>query len=111
MMSAKFKTGVIRAVLTIVVWRVLARAYAGVVVARLPFEAASFMRRATHSGLDGEDWTHCAAPFLFVSSAVAFSGNLQKALGLAPSRAVAKLMNAGNWAAGMEEAAKASKAK
>ena len=109
--SARFKTGAIRAVLTLLMWRLLARLFGGVVAAKLPFEAASFMRRATHQGLDGEDWTQCAAPFLFFASSVAFSGNLQKLLGVAPSRAVAKLTTAQNWAQQMEDAAKASKAK
>ena len=44
------------------------RAFAGVVIAKLPFQPASFLQSMTHYGLPGTDYTECSITFFFVLS-------------------------------------------
>lgn len=79
-------TGMISAALLVVVFNIMTTAFDGIVVARLPFEPFPFMRRITHAGLPGEDWTECSAAFIYVACSVGIRANLQKLLGWAPAR-------------------------
>lgn len=88
--ATKFKTGIITGVLLLVLYQVMNRYVSGKVVAKLPFIPLTFMQRVTHYKLEGDDFTDCAATFIFVLSSVGLRSNLQKLLGTTPPRAVAQ---------------------
>jgi hypothetical protein len=67
--------------------------FEGRVVAKLPFEPISWIRGLSHRNLNGEDFTDCSFIFLYVLCTMSTRQNLQKLLGVEPSRAVSKLGN------------------
>ncbi|XKL68147.1 hypothetical protein PGB90_003638 [Kerria lacca] len=62
----------------------------GRVVAFLPFQPISLVQNLTHRNLPGEDYTECSFIFLYILSTMSIRQNIQKLLGFAPSRVVAK---------------------
>ncbi|XP_012941615.1 calcium load-activated calcium channel [Aplysia californica] len=62
----------------------------GRVVANLPFTPISFIQGISHRNLPGEDYTHCSFIFLYILCTMSIRQNIQKLLGLAPSRAASK---------------------
>ncbi|EGD77474.1 hypothetical protein PTSG_12755 [Salpingoeca rosetta] len=87
----KFKSNLVIGLSFIVLMGVFNSIFEGVVVARLPFEPFSLLRNVTHRNLPGEDYTECAFIFLYITCTMAIRQNLQKALGVTPSRAAAKI--------------------
>jgi uncharacterized membrane protein (DUF106 family) len=67
--------------------------FEGRVVAKLPFEPISWIRGLSHRNLNGEDYTDCSFLFLYILCTMSIRQNLQKVLGVEPSRAVAKMGN------------------
>ncbi|KAH3891630.1 hypothetical protein DPMN_015735 [Dreissena polymorpha] len=62
----------------------------GRVVAKLPFVPISFIQGIYHRNLAGEDCTDCSFIFLYILCTMSIRQNIQKLLGLAPSRATSK---------------------
>ena len=62
-------------------------------VAKLPFEPIAFIRGLSHRSLNGEDFTDCSFLFLYILCTMSMRQNVQKMLGVEPSRAVSKLGN------------------
>uniref|UniRef100_A0A4W3K471 Calcium load-activated calcium channel n=1 Tax=Callorhinchus milii TaxID=7868 RepID=A0A4W3K471_CALMI len=62
----------------------------GRVVARLPFVPLSYIQGLSHRNLLGEDYTDCSFIFLYILCTMSIRQNIQKLLGLAPSRAATK---------------------
>jgi len=62
----------------------------GRVVANLPFTPISLVQGLSHRNLPGEDYTHCSFIFLYILCTMSIRQNVQKLLGLAPSRAASK---------------------
>ncbi|XP_025113636.1 calcium load-activated calcium channel-like [Pomacea canaliculata] len=62
----------------------------GRVVATLPFTPISLIQGISHRNLPGEDYTHCSFIFLYILCTMSIRQNIQKMLGLAPSRAASK---------------------
>ncbi|KAK7094792.1 calcium load-activated calcium channel-like [Littorina saxatilis] len=62
----------------------------GRVVANLPFTPISLMQGISHRNLPGDDYTHCSFIFLYILCTMSIRQNIQKMLGLAPSRAASK---------------------
>ncbi|XP_060597591.1 calcium load-activated calcium channel-like [Ruditapes philippinarum] len=62
----------------------------GRVVAKLPFVPISFIQGISHRNLAGEDYTDCSFIFLYILCTMSIRQNIQKMLGLAPSRAASK---------------------
>ncbi|KAL4219394.1 Calcium load-activated calcium channel [Mactra antiquata] len=62
----------------------------GRVVAKLPFVPISFLQGISHRNLAGEDYTDCSFIFLYILCTMSIRQNIQKMLGLAPSRAASK---------------------
>ena len=60
--------------------------YAGVVVAKLPFEPFSLMRNLSHRNLEGNDFTDCSMIFVYILSNVSLRPILQKLLGVSGPR-------------------------
>ncbi|KAF3320510.1 hypothetical protein FCM35_KLT15206 [Carex littledalei] len=86
---AKFKSGGVVAGVLIVVFGLLNSMFEGKVVAKLPFEPIPFVRKMSHRGLHGTDWTDCSMVFLYFLCSISIRTNLQKYLGFAPPRAAA----------------------
>ncbi|KAH3891631.1 hypothetical protein DPMN_015736 [Dreissena polymorpha] len=59
-------------------------------VAKLPFVPISFIQGIYHRNLAGEDCTDCSFIFLYILCTMSIRQNIQKLLGLAPSRAASK---------------------
>lgn len=62
----------------------------GQVVAQLPFEPFAFIRGLSHRNLPGNNNRHCSFIFLYVLCTMCIRQNVQKMLGLAPSRSASK---------------------
>ncbi|OWF52275.1 Transmembrane and coiled-coil domains protein 1 [Mizuhopecten yessoensis] len=62
----------------------------GRVVAKLPFTPISLLQGISHRNLGGDDYTHCSFIFLYILCTMSVRQNIQKVLGLAPSRAASK---------------------
>ncbi|CAF88296.1 unnamed protein product, partial [Tetraodon nigroviridis] len=62
----------------------------GRVVAKLPFVPLSYIQGLSHRNLLGEDYTDCSFIFLYILCTMSIRQNIQKMLGLAPSRAATK---------------------
>jgi len=62
----------------------------GRVVAKLPFYPLSWFQGLSHRNLIGDDFTDCSFIFLYILCTMSIRQNMQKMLGFAPSRAVAK---------------------
>lgn len=62
----------------------------GRVVAKLPFVPISLLQGISHRNLAGEDYTDCSFIFLYILCTMSIRQNIQKILGLAPSRAASK---------------------
>lgn len=62
----------------------------GRVVAKLPFTPISLMQGLSHRNLGGDDYTHCSFIFLYILCTMSIRQNIQKMLGLAPSRVANK---------------------
>ncbi len=69
------------------------KSFDGRVVAKLPFEPISLVRGLSHRNLNGEDYTDCSFLFLYILCTMSVRQNLQKILGVEPSRAVSKMGN------------------
>jgi len=67
--------------------------FEGKVVAKLPFEPISWVRGLSHRNLNGEDYTDCSFIFLYILCTMSVRQNLQKILGVEPSRAASKMGN------------------
>eukprot|EP00117_Sycon_ciliatum_P010475 scpid98397/ scgid12365/ Transmembrane and coiled-coil domain-containing protein 1; Transmembrane and coiled-coil domains protein 4; Xenogeneic cross-immune protein PCIA3 &gt; Transmembrane and coiled-coil domain-containing protein 1 &gt; Transmembrane and coiled-coil domains protein 1; Meg-2-like protein &gt; Transmembrane and coiled-coil domain-containing protein 1 &gt; Transmembrane and coiled-coil domain-containing protein 1 &gt; Transmembrane and coiled-coil domains protein 1 len=63
----------------------------GRVVAKLPFVPISWFHGLSHRNLMGEDFTDCSFIFLYIICTMSIRQNLQKLLGVTPSRAANKL--------------------
>ena len=64
--------------------------FEGRVVAKLPFQPLAWLQGLSHRGLLGDDPTDCSFIFLYILCTMSIRQNIQKLLGLAPSRAAAK---------------------
>jgi len=64
--------------------------FEGRVVASLPFTPVSMVQGLSHRNLPGTDYTHCSFIFLYILCTMSIRQNVQKMLGLAPSRAASK---------------------
>ncbi|ESP04774.1 hypothetical protein LOTGIDRAFT_211578 [Lottia gigantea] len=62
----------------------------GRVVAKLPFTPISLLQNISHRNLGGEDYTDCSFIFLYILCTMSVRQNIQKLLGLAPSRSANK---------------------
>ncbi|CAB3410923.1 unnamed protein product [Caenorhabditis bovis] len=71
----------------------------GRVVAKLPFTPISFIQGLSHRSLAGDDMTECSFIFLYILCTMTVRQNLQKILGFAPTRAMARQQSASPWAA------------
>ena len=69
------------------------KSFEGRVVAKLPFEPITLIRGISHRNLNGEDYTDCSFLFMYILCTMSIRQNLQKILGVEPSRAVGKLGN------------------
>ncbi|XP_037105470.1 calcium load-activated calcium channel isoform X1 [Syngnathus acus] len=78
----------------------------GRVVAKLPFVPLSYIQGLSHRNLLGEDYTDCSFIFLYILCTMSIRQNIQKMLGLAPSRAATK--QAGGFLGPPPQAAKFS---
>uniref|UniRef100_A0A8C7GAL2 Calcium load-activated calcium channel n=2 Tax=Oncorhynchus TaxID=8016 RepID=A0A8C7GAL2_ONCKI len=78
----------------------------GRVVAKLPFVPLSYIQGLSHRNLLGEDFTDCSFIFLYILCTMSIRQNIQKMLGLAPSRAATK--QAGGFLGPPPQAAKFS---
>merc|ERR1712002_1081109 len=78
----------------------------GKVVAKLPFVPISLIQNLSHRNLSGDDYTDCSFIFLYILCTMAIRQNIQKMLGLAPSRAATK--QAGGFLGPPPQAAKFS---
>ncbi|KAG7264834.1 hypothetical protein CRUP_001478 [Coryphaenoides rupestris] len=78
----------------------------GRVVAKLPFTPISYIQGLSHRNLLGEDFTDCSFIFLYILCTMSIRQNIQKMLGLAPSRAATK--QAGGFLGPPPQAAKFS---
>ncbi|KAK6313826.1 hypothetical protein J4Q44_G00152850 [Coregonus suidteri] len=67
----------------------------GRVVAKLPFVPLSYIQGLSHRNLLGEDFTDCSFIFLYILCTMSIRQNIQKMLGLAPSRAATKQAGGG----------------
>ncbi|CAL2031423.1 hypothetical protein CAEBREN_20842 [Caenorhabditis brenneri] len=64
--------------------------FEGRVVAKLPFHPIGFIQGLSHRNLIGDDMTDCSFIFLYILCTMTVRQNLQKILGFAPSRAMAR---------------------
>ncbi|MGH0122538.1 UNVERIFIED_CONTAM: hypothetical protein FKN15_038088 [Acipenser sinensis] len=78
----------------------------GRVVAKLPFAPLSYIQGLSHRNLLGDDYTDCSFIFLYILCTMSIRQNIQKMLGLAPSRAATK--QAGGFLGPPPQAAKFS---
>ncbi|GMT12663.1 hypothetical protein PFISCL1PPCAC_5831, partial [Pristionchus fissidentatus] len=69
--------------------------FEGKVVAKLPFVPFSMIQGFSHRSLTGDDYTDCSFIFLYILCTMTIRTNLQKLLGVAPSRAMAKQQGGG----------------
>ncbi|GAB5583719.1 calcium load-activated calcium channel [Prionailurus iriomotensis] len=68
----------------------MTRKFDGRVVAKLPFTPLSYIQGLSHRNLLGDDTTDCSFIFLYILCTMSIRQNIQKILGLAPSRAATK---------------------
>uniref|UniRef100_A0A3Q3X1V4 Calcium load-activated calcium channel n=1 Tax=Mola mola TaxID=94237 RepID=A0A3Q3X1V4_MOLML len=96
----------VRDLLTSVFFCVCVCSFDGRVVAKLPFVPLSYIQGLSHRNLLGEDYTDCSFIFLYILCTMSIRQNIQKMLGLAPSRAATK--QAGGFLGPPPQAAKFS---
>ena len=77
----KFKATILVGILMIVTLTTMNKNFYGIVAAKLPFEPFSLMRKLSHRGMEGEDYTDCSSLFLYVMSGIVFRTNIQKLFG------------------------------
>ncbi|GAV63980.1 DUF106 domain-containing protein [Cephalotus follicularis] len=82
----KFKSGAVVALVLFVVFGLLNSLFEGKVVAKLPFRPVRILTKMSHRGLQGDDSTDCAMPFLYLLCSISIRTNLQKFLGFSPPR-------------------------
>lgn len=81
MTSMKFKSTILIGLFLIVTMSSLSNFFAGIPVARLPFEPISLVRGMTHRGLAGDDYTECSYIFIYMMASFLLRGNIQKFFG------------------------------
>ena len=74
------------ALLSIVFIRLMYSYFEGVVVAKLPFQPASFLSGLTHYGLPGENMRECSMTFIYVLCNLTFGNYVKKVLALEGER-------------------------
>ena len=62
----------------------------GRIVAYLPFTPTSWIQGLSHRNLSGDDYSECSFIFLYILCTMSIRQNVQKLLGLAPSRSASK---------------------
>ncbi|XP_057983066.1 uncharacterized protein LOC131167973 [Malania oleifera] len=85
----KFKSGAVVALVLFAVFGLLNSLFEGKAVAKLPFVPAAIVRKMSHRGLQGGDYTDCSMAFLYFLCSISIRTNLQKFLGFAPPRGTA----------------------
>ncbi|KAL3310972.1 hypothetical protein Ciccas_010456 [Cichlidogyrus casuarinus] len=71
-------------------FNILSNFYDGRPVVKLPFVPLSWFQGISHRNLPGNDMTDCSFVFLYMLCTMSIRQNVQKALGFAPSRAMAR---------------------
>merc|ERR1712224_611749 len=61
-----------------ILYQVMRKSFAGVIVAKLPFVPIDLLTRMSHSGIEGNDLTDCSFGFLYGLTTMAFRGNITK---------------------------------
>lgn len=77
----KFKTNLVSAVLFFFLYRRVAAAWTGHVVARLPFAPVKMAQGISHRGLPGSDMTDCAFSLIYTLCTVGVKANIPRLLG------------------------------
>ena len=79
--TKKFKATFLIGILMIVTITTMNKYFSGIVAAKLPFEPFSLLRKISHRGIEGENFTECSALFLYILSGIIFRTNIQKIFG------------------------------
>ena len=74
------------ALLSIVFIRLMYSYFEGVVIAKLPFQPASFLSGLTHYGIPGENMRECSMTFIYVLCNLTFGNYVKKVLALEGER-------------------------
>jgi len=90
----KSKGMLVISLLTIFIMTTFRKRFAGVVVARLPFEPVSVFRNIAHTTIEGDDYYQCSFIFLYILCNMALRASVQKFMGFTNSRAVDNLSSA-----------------
>eukprot|EP00904_Undaria_pinnatifida_P000477 jgi/Undpi1/1042/HiC_scaffold_10.g04505.m1 len=64
------------------------KSFEGIVVAKLPFVPFSLLQKISHRGLEGEDPTDCAVPFLFALCQATVKANISKLVSVGQPKGV-----------------------
>ncbi|KAL4505901.1 hypothetical protein ABPG72_013662 [Tetrahymena utriculariae] len=81
MSSFKMKSTFLIAIFMIGALYIIGSLFAGLIVAKLPFDPFSFITGLTHRGISGEDFSDCAYIFIYVQVAYIWRTNIQKFFG------------------------------
>ena len=85
-MQQKSKGLLLVALLSIVFIRLMYSYFDGVVIAKLPFQPASFLSGLTHYGLPGDNMRECSMTFIYILCNLTFGNYVKKVLALEGER-------------------------
>lgn len=77
----KFRTNIMSGISFFFLYRMVAAAWTGRVVARLPFIPVSMVQSLSFRGLEGDDTTLCAFGFIYTLCTIGVKANIPKLFG------------------------------
>ncbi len=80
-------------VLMMLFMSLMANAYSGIVVAKLPFEPISWIQGITHRNIPGNDFTDCSMIFVYILSNISIRPIITKVLGFQGPRSAVQTPN------------------
>lgn len=103
--SIKLRGSILTGISFFFLYRVVAAAWTGVVVARLPFLPFKFVQTLASRGLDGKDKYSCSFGFIYTLCTIGIKANIPKAIGFVP---VKSAFNASRMAARQQKKSEAA---
>lgn len=84
--AIKMKANILVGISFFFLYRMVASAWTGHVVARLPFLPANIVQNISFRGLEGADKYNCAFGFIYTLCTIGIKSNIPKALGFVPPK-------------------------
>lgn len=84
--SIKFKGNIVSGIVFFFLYRMVAAAWTGFIVARLPFLPIKLVQSLSSRGLEGDDKYNCSFGLIYTLCTIGIKANIPKALGFVPPK-------------------------